>query len=65
MASSKFGGAGGRPRNSELSQRESSFKQLLVAGHDLDDAVRESGIKPAHALKVLTPIIRSLLSKAA
>jgi hypothetical protein len=63
MASS-FGGVG-RPSNVELERQRSEFRRLVAAGVDIDEAARQSGIKPERALAVLTPIVRSLLAKAA
>jgi hypothetical protein len=63
MASS-FGGVG-RPSNAALERQETELKRLIGVGVDLDEAVRQSGIKPERAIAILTPIVQSLLAKAA
>lgn len=62
--SSKFGGIG-RPSNAELDRQEAELKRLINAGVPLDEAVQRSGIKHKRAIEILTPIVQSLLAKAA
>lgn len=60
----RFDGVG-RPSNAEIKRQQREFRRLVVAGVDIEEAAREARIKPERALAVLTPIVRSLLARAA
>jgi hypothetical protein len=61
---SEFGGHG-RPSRKEIERQRKEFREHVAAGVPVDEACKLARIKPERALEELTPIVQSLLAKAA